>query len=70
MLHERGLCKVLTRPLIMPRPRVRRAFAGSATSEMPSAAVGLESLPPILQAGTGPSKLIQIKIGVLIEPRE
>jgi hypothetical protein len=41
-----------TRPLIMPRLRVRRAWAlavGLGASDMPSGPLGLESLPPIME---------------------
>jgi hypothetical protein len=43
-----------TRPLMIPRPRVRRAAAlaevGLEVSLMPSAALGMESLPPMMKA--------------------
>jgi hypothetical protein len=42
-----------TRPWIMPRFRVRRAWAlaevGLEPSEMPSGPLGMESLPPIVE---------------------
>lgn len=45
--------KSLTRPLMMPPPRVRRARAladvGLEVSLMPSAALGMESLPPMMK---------------------
>jgi hypothetical protein len=54
-----GSKEALTRPLMIPRPRVRRGDAlpevGLEVSLMPSAALGIESLPPILEFARQPN---------------
>lgn len=52
-----------TRPLIIPRPLVRRAAAfaevGLDVSLMPSAALGIESLPPMMKV----AKVRSVNVG-------